>query len=54
VLRLIVDGHTNQQIADELSLSLRTITSYVTGVLTKLDVPSRTAAVAVALREGIA
>jgi len=54
VLCLMAAGRTNQQIADELYLSLRTITTYVTGILTKLDVPSRTAAVSVAIRGGLA
>jgi DNA-binding CsgD family transcriptional regulator/tetratricopeptide (TPR) repeat protein len=54
VLRLMADGHSNQQIADELFLSLRTVTTHVTGILGKLDLPSRTAAVAFAIRNGIA
>lgn len=44
VLRLISTGRTNKQIAEELSLSERTIDRHVTNILTKLDVPSRTAA----------
>lgn len=43
VLRLISTGRTNKQIAEELSLSERTIDRHVTNILTKLDVPSRTA-----------
>lgn len=48
VLRLIATGRTNKEIAEELSLSERTIDRHVTNILTKLDVRSRTAATAYA------
>jgi DNA-binding CsgD family transcriptional regulator len=54
VLRLIVDGRTDRAIAAELSLSYRTVTTYVTSLLTKLGLPSRTAAAAYAVRHGLA
>jgi DNA-binding CsgD family transcriptional regulator/tetratricopeptide (TPR) repeat protein len=54
VLRLMADGRSNQQIADQLFLSFRTVTTYVTNILTKLGVESRTGAVAYAIRAGIA
>ncbi|MEJ7902228.1 MAG: LuxR C-terminal-related transcriptional regulator [Thermomicrobiales bacterium] len=54
VLRLMANGLSNQQIADELFLSRRTVTSHVTHILGKLDLPSRTAAVALAIRNGLA
>jgi DNA-binding NarL/FixJ family response regulator len=44
VLRLIATGRTNKEIAEELSLSERTIDRHVTNILTKLNVRSRTAA----------
>jgi DNA-binding CsgD family transcriptional regulator len=44
VLRLIATGRTNKQIAQTLRLSDRTIDRHVTNILTKLGVPSRTAA----------
>ncbi len=44
VLRLITTGRTNKQIAEDLHLSERTIDRHVTNILTKLGVPSRTAA----------
>jgi DNA-binding CsgD family transcriptional regulator len=44
VLRLISTGRTNKEIAEELSLSQRTIDRHVTNILTKLAVRSRTAA----------
>src|SRR4029434_6209839 len=44
VLRLITTGRTNKEIADELCLSERTIDRHVGNILSKLDVPSSTAA----------
>ena len=46
VLRLIASGRTNKQIADTLCLSARTIDRHVSNILSKLDVPSRAAAIA--------
>ncbi len=46
VLRLIAAGKTNKVIAAELRLSERTIDRHVGNILTKLDVPSRAAALA--------
>jgi predicted ATPase/DNA-binding CsgD family transcriptional regulator len=54
VLRLMAAGRTNQQIADELFISVRTAANHVGSILTKLEVPSRTAAVSCAIREGFA
>lgn len=50
VLRLIVAGRTDRQIALELGISYRTTTTYVTAILKKLSVPSRAAAAAWAVR----
>jgi DNA-binding NarL/FixJ family response regulator len=49
VLELLARGLSNQQIADALVLSKHTVRRHVSNILTKLDVPSRTAAVACAL-----
>ena len=46
VLRLIAAGKTNKRIARDLSLSERTIDRHVSNILTKLNVPSRAAAIA--------
>ena len=54
VLRLLADGRSSQEIADALFLSLRTVTTHITGILGKLNCSSRTAAVAFAIRSGIA
>lgn len=48
VLALVATGRTNQQIADELFLAVKTIERHVGNILMKLDVPSRTAATAYA------
>jgi len=53
VLTLMADGLSNAEIADKLFLSLRTVTSHITHVLGKLNLNSRTAAVAFAIRKGI-
>jgi predicted ATPase/DNA-binding NarL/FixJ family response regulator len=54
VLRLMADGLSNREIADALFLSVRTVTSHISGVLGKLDLSSRTQAVAYAIRNDIA
>jgi DNA-binding CsgD family transcriptional regulator len=51
VLRLVVDGRSNQEIADALCISLRTAQTHVAHILTKLGVDSRTAAATLAVRE---
>ncbi len=53
VLRLITDGKTDREIATTLSISHYTVMRHVSSILNKLDVPSRTAAAAVALRQGL-
>lgn len=46
VLRLMAGMHTDQEIAQALSLSRRTVSGHVTHILAKLDVETRRAAVA--------
>jgi DNA-binding CsgD family transcriptional regulator len=53
VLHLIAQGETDQRIADRLYLSRRTVSSHVSNILAKLDVPSRRAAVITAARIGL-
>ncbi|MBF4762708.1 response regulator transcription factor [Nocardioides islandensis] len=53
VLRLIVTGSTNAEIAALLALSERTIHRHVSNILTKLGVRSRTAAAAFAVHHGL-
>jgi DNA-binding NarL/FixJ family response regulator len=53
VLRLMAEGRSDREIAAELSLAYRTVTSYVTSILNKFGVASRTAAVTQAHRSGL-
>jgi LuxR family maltose regulon positive regulatory protein len=53
VLRLLTEGLTNQQIAERLVISEHTVHRHVTNILRKLDLPSRSAAAAHAVRIGI-
>jgi DNA-binding NarL/FixJ family response regulator len=48
VLRLLASGKTNKAIANDLSLSEKTIDRHVSNIFNKLDVPSRAAATAYA------
>ena len=50
VLRLIVAGHSNAEIAQRLFISRRTATTHVTHLYAKLDVTSRAQAIAAAHR----
>lgn len=52
VLRLATRGLSNQDIADELCLSLRTVQAHLGHIFNKLQVSSRTEAVVRALKEG--
>lgn len=54
VLRLLAEGRTNREVADVLYISLRTVATHVDHILTKLNVRTRTAAVAFAVRNGLA
>jgi DNA-binding NarL/FixJ family response regulator len=39
--RLVCDGHSNQEIADESGLSLETVKKHLHSIFCKLQVPSR-------------
>ena len=53
VLRLLVAGKSNRQIAEALFISGKTVSVHVTNILTKLGVHSRLEAAAVARRLGL-
>jgi len=53
VLTLVAQGHSNQRIAEILVLSKHTVRRHVANILKKMDVPSRTAAAALATRESL-
>jgi DNA-binding NarL/FixJ family response regulator len=48
VLGLVAAGRSNRQIAEQLVISEKTVASHVSHILTKLGVPSRSAAVSYA------
>ena len=54
VLRLVVEGMTDGEIAEELYLSPRTISTYLSSIYNKLGVNSRAAAAAITVRSGLA
>ena len=54
VLKLIAGGLSNQEIAERLVISERTVSSHVSNILEKLHLANRTQAALYALREGLA
>ncbi|MGB5595609.1 MAG: response regulator transcription factor [Crocosphaera sp.] len=53
VLKLIVEGKSNNEIAEHLYLSTNTIKTHVRGIMNKLAVDDRVQAAVVALRSGL-
>jgi NarL family two-component system response regulator LiaR len=53
IVRLLARGRTNQEMADELFISLRTVQTHVSNILTKLKLSSRAAVAAFAVRHGL-
>jgi DNA-binding CsgD family transcriptional regulator len=54
VARLVAQGRTNREIAEELVVSERTVTTHLDHIFARLGVSSRTAVAAFALRHGLA
>ena len=54
VIRLVAQGKSNRQIADELAITVGTVRVHVSSILSKLHLASRTQATLYALREGLA
>jgi predicted ATPase/DNA-binding CsgD family transcriptional regulator len=53
VLRLVVEGHSNPEIATSLFISSKTVRNHMTNILAKLGVESRTAAATFAVRHDL-
>jgi two-component system response regulator NreC len=53
VLRLVALGHTNQEIANQLYLSVKTVETYRARVMDKLNLRSRSSLVRYALQRGL-
>ncbi len=53
VLKLVAQGLSNQEIAEELVISERTVTTHVSNILAKLHLANRTQAALYAIREGL-
>jgi DNA-binding NarL/FixJ family response regulator len=53
VLTLISQGASNKEIAQTLGVNLRTVETYVSRLLGKLEAHSRTEAISVATQRGI-
>ncbi len=53
MLQLVADGLTNREIAEELSIAEQSAKNHVSNLLRKMNVPNRTAAAAMARRDGL-
>ncbi|AXY25446.1 DNA-binding response regulator [Suicoccus acidiformans] len=53
VLSLLADGMSNQEIADELFITLKTVKTHVSNILSKLEVSDRTQATIYAYQHGL-
>ena len=53
VLNLVVQGQSNQQIAEALVISVATVKAHISSILSKLQVSSRTEASAYAIKHKI-
>lgn len=53
ILLLISEGKSNQEIADELFITLKTVKTHVSNILSKLEVEDRTQAAIYAFKHGI-
>ncbi len=53
VLQLVVQGKSNQQIADALVITLATVKAHISSILGKLQVSSRSEAIAYAIKHKI-
>jgi len=54
ILKLVAQGLSNQEIAEKLVISERTVRTHVSNILSKLHLANRTQAALYALKEGLA
>ena len=52
-MMLISEGKSNQEIADELFITLKTVKTHVSNILAKLEVEDRTQAAIYAFKHGL-
>ena len=53
ILQLVADGHGNQQIAQKLCLSVKTVEAHKAHIMRKLNVKGRTELIKYAIRKGL-
>ncbi len=53
VFKLVADGHTSQEIADMLFISVKTVLGHRTKIMEKLDIHNRTELIKYAIRKGL-
>jgi len=53
VLKLVAEGHSNKEVADELGISVKTAMSHREHIMEKLDLHSRTELIRFAIKQGI-
>jgi DNA-binding NarL/FixJ family response regulator len=53
VLRLVVEGFANKEIARRLAITEKTVKTHVSSILQKLNVTDRTGAAVLAIRRGL-
>ncbi|MBM3133356.1 MAG: response regulator transcription factor [Chloroflexi bacterium] len=53
ILKLVAEGHSNQEIADQLFISVKTVLGHRDKIMQKLDIHSRTDLIKYAIRKGL-
>jgi DNA-binding NarL/FixJ family response regulator len=53
IMQLLAEGHTGDEVADQLFLSNQTVKTHIRNAVTKLEARNRVHAIAIALRDGL-